>query len=195
MHVHALHVHVHASRGQAVPNLIASVSALLGAPLANFEEPQLVRYRVHTACACACALLHVHVHCCMCTACTLHVHRMHTALHVHRMCTSRAPRTHRIATHVQPGQSFSWHYDALPPGPFLNNGGQRAATCLVYLNDVAEGGRTAFRDLRAGGTDADGKPPLQLEPLVRPLGPAPHPHHTHARTHTHTHTHTHTRVE
>ena len=55
---------------------------------------------------------------------------------------------------------FSWHYDALPPG---HDGGQRAATCLVYLNDVAEGGRTAFRDLRAGGTDADGKPPFRLE--------------------------------
>jgi len=55
----------------------------------------------------------------------------------------------------QAGEMFSWHYDALPPG---HDGGQRAATCLVYLNDVAEGGRTAFRDLRAGGTDADGKP-------------------------------------
>ena len=86
-------------RYQAVPNLIAAVSALLGAPLEHFEEPQLVRY--------------------------------------------------------QAGQMFSWHYDALPP---FHPGGQRAATCLVYLNDVDDGGRTAFRDLRVGGTDAEGKP-------------------------------------
>ena len=32
-------------RLQAVPNLLARVSALLGAPLENFEEPQLVRYQ------------------------------------------------------------------------------------------------------------------------------------------------------
>ena len=31
-------------------------------------------------------------------------------------------------------------------------------TLLVYLNDVPEGGRTSFRDLRAGGTDDAGKP-------------------------------------
>ena len=67
-------------RYQAVPKLLAAVSALLGAPLEHFEEPQLVRY--------------------------------------------------------QAGQMFSWHYDALPP---FHPGGQRAATCLVYLNDVAEG--------------------------------------------------------
>ena len=86
-------------RYQAVPKLLAAVSALLGAPLEHFEEPQLVRY--------------------------------------------------------QAGQMFSWHYDALPP---FHPGGQRAATCLVYLNDVAEGGRTTFRDLRLGGTDAEGRP-------------------------------------
>ena len=57
----------------------------------------------------------------------------------------------------QSGQYFSWHYDAVPPTQ-LNNGGQRVATLLVYLNDVAEGGCTAFRDLRAGGTDASGRP-------------------------------------
>ena len=82
-----------------MPKLLAAVSALLGAPLEHFEEPQLVRY--------------------------------------------------------QAGQMFSWHYDALPP---FHPGGQRAATCLVYLNDVAEGGRTTFRDLRLGGTDAEGRP-------------------------------------
>ena len=53
------------------------------------------------------------------------------------------------------GQCFSWHYDAVPPTR-LHRGGQRAATLLVYLNDVPEGGQTAFRDLRQGGTDAQG---------------------------------------
>ena len=57
----------------------------------------------------------------------------------------------------RPGQSFSWHYDEVPSTQ-LHNGGQRVCTLLVYLNDVAVGGRTAFRDLRAGGTDADGAP-------------------------------------
>ena len=57
----------------------------------------------------------------------------------------------------QPGQHFSWHYDAVPPTMLLN-GGQRLATLLVYLNDVPSGGRTSFRDLRAGGTDEQGKP-------------------------------------
>ena len=56
-----------------------------------------------------------------------------------------------------PGQYFNWHYDAVPP-TLLNNGGQRVATLLVYLNDVPEGGRTSFRDLRAGGTDEAGQP-------------------------------------
>jgi len=56
-----------------------------------------------------------------------------------------------------PGQYFNWHYDAVPP-TLLSNGGQRLCTLLVYLNDVPDGGRTSFRDLRAGGTGADGKP-------------------------------------
>lgn len=45
-----------------------------------------------------------------------------------------------------PGQEFSWHYDEIPAAQ-LPNGGQRLATLLVYLNTVAEGGGTVFRDL------------------------------------------------
>lgn len=85
---------------QRATALLAKAMALLGKPLAHFEEPQLVRYR--------------------------------------------------------PGEQFKWHYDAVP-ATMLHNGGQRLATVLVYLNDVAEGGCTTFRDLRGGGTDADGK--------------------------------------
>jgi hypothetical protein len=56
----------------------------------------------------------------------------------------------------QPGQYFNWHYDSVPT-TLLFNGGQRLCTLLVYLNDVPTGGRTAFRDLRAGGTDESGE--------------------------------------
>lgn len=59
----------------------------------------------------------------------------------------------------QKGQEFSWHYDEVP-APQLKNGGQRLATLLVYLNDIAEncGGGTAFRDLYMD------KEPLVMQP-------------------------------
>jgi prolyl 4-hydroxylase len=79
-----------------VPTLIAKARHVLGIPLQQMEEPQVVRYR--------------------------------------------------------PGEEFSWHYDEIPR-TLLENGGQRVATLLVYLNNVERGGGTIFRDLKEeGGT-------------------------------------------
>ena len=52
--------------------------------------------------------------------------------------------------HYEPGQAFDWHVDFLDsavPGHCndLARGGQRIATCLVWLNDDYEGGETAFK--------------------------------------------------
>eukprot|EP00977_Amphora_coffeiformis_P004504 scaffold968_cov171-Amphora_coffeaeformis.AAC.5 len=58
----------------------------------------------------------------------------------------------------QTGQEFSWHYDEVPT-PQLDNGGQRVGTFLIYLNDVARGGGTIFRDL----SDPNGNP-LTVQP-------------------------------
>jgi prolyl 4-hydroxylase len=74
-----------------LPNLLAKAHHVLGIPMEQFEEPQIVRYRT--------------------------------------------------------GEEFSWHYDEVPPTQ-LDNGGQRLATLLVYLNDVSLGGGTIFRDLK-----------------------------------------------
>lgn len=45
------------------------------------------------------------------------------------------------------GEEFSWHYDEIPKAQ-LENGGQRIATLLVYLNTNSKGGGTIFRDLK-----------------------------------------------
>ncbi|KAL7468677.1 hypothetical protein ACHAXS_008911 [Conticribra weissflogii] len=52
----------------------------------------------------------------------------------------------------QPNQKFTWHYDVLDPksmDKLRNDGGQRIATLLVYLNEMdnRDGGATLFRDL------------------------------------------------
>jgi prolyl 4-hydroxylase len=57
------------------------------------------------------------------------------------------------------GEEFSWHYDEVPPTQ-LDNGGQRLATLLVYLNTVTRVGGTIFRDL----LDAEGNP-LTVKPV------------------------------
>ena len=60
------------------------------------------------------------------------------------------------------GEEFSWHYDEVPTVQ-LNNGGQRIATALVYLNSLKEnrGGGTVFRDLKSPG---NGKEQLTMRP-------------------------------
>jgi len=45
------------------------------------------------------------------------------------------------------GQQFSFHYDAIPKS-LLDSSGQRLATLIVYLNDVALGGATVFKDIQ-----------------------------------------------
>jgi prolyl 4-hydroxylase len=95
-----------------VPTLITKAVHVLGIPLRQMEEPQIVRYR--------------------------------------------------------PGEEFSWHYDEIPRNQ-LENGGQRVATLLVYLNDVDRGGGTIFRDLKqADGSELTVKPRMGSSMLFFP---------------------------
>lgn len=56
------------------------------------------------------------------------------------------------------GEEFSWHEDQVPPAQ-LENGGQRIATLLVYLNTVQRGGGTVFKYLKdAHGEELAVKP-------------------------------------
>jgi prolyl 4-hydroxylase len=87
-----------------LPTLLAKTNHMLGIPLDQIEEPQIVRYKT--------------------------------------------------------GQEFSWHYDEVPRAQ-LENGGQRLATLLIYLNTVpGGGGGTVFRDLK----DRDGNV-LTIQPV------------------------------
>ena len=64
----------------------------------------------------------------------------------------------QIVRYLQ-GQEFSWHHDEVPAIQ-LENGGQRIATLLVYLNTVKNGGGTIFKHLK----DANGEP-LTVKPV------------------------------
>lgn len=57
------------------------------------------------------------------------------------------------------GEEFSWHHDEVPATQ-LDNGGQRIATLLVYLNTVNRGGGTIFKHLK----DNNGEP-LTVKPV------------------------------
>ena len=55
--------------------------------------------------------------------------------------------------HYAMNQKYDYHYDGFPidnsdkSKTFMNYGGQRMVTALVYLNDVEKGGETGFRNL------------------------------------------------
>ena len=63
------------------------------------------------------------------------------------------------------GEEFSWHYDEVPSTE-LENGGQRIATLLVYLNTVQRGGGTIFRDLKDANGDLLKVMPVQGSALL-----------------------------
>ena len=79
----------------------------------------------------------------------------------HRLGVTLAHVEEPQIVRYQSGQEFSWHYDALPSAQ-LDNGGQRLATLLVYLNTVERGGATVFRDLL---TTNDGDSKLSIQPV------------------------------
>ena len=54
------------------------------------------------------------------------------------------------------GQQFSYHLDAIPKS-MLDGSGQRVATVICYLNDVALGGCTVFKDLKLQVKPVKGK--------------------------------------
>jgi prolyl 4-hydroxylase len=63
------------------------------------------------------------------------------------------------------GQEFTWHYDEIPLSQATNNGGQRIATILIYLNTIPKknGGCTTFRDLTNGQHTTN--TPLSVQPI------------------------------
>ena len=63
-----------------------------------------------------------------------------------------------VVSRYAPGERFGVHGDASldPERDWGDAGGQRLATCIVYLNDVARGGETAFDQLDLAVTPAAG---------------------------------------
>ena len=85
--------------------------------------------------------------------------------------------------HYGPGDEYRPHHDYFDPAvpgraAGLAHGGQRLATLLVYLNEVAEGGETVFPDIGARVTPSRGRallfyncrPDGKLDPLTRHAG-------------------------
>lgn len=67
------------------------------------------------------------------------------------------------------GQEFSWHYDEIPMQQ-CDNGGQRIATLLVYLNTMNSkyGGGTVFRDLYEYSQIGKSKKKVKKQLTMRP---------------------------
>lgn len=79
----------------------------------------------------------------------------------HRSLAHNDAPLHAV-THIiryRRNEKFTWHLDALAPGgeSSPSQGGQRTATLLVYLTDLAasDGGATIFRDLSSTPSEQD----------------------------------------
>jgi prolyl 4-hydroxylase len=62
--------------------------------------------------------------------------------------------------HYEKNQFYNYHYDTFDPeveAKYMEDGGQRILTALVYLNDVAEGGETGFKNLKINVSPKRGK--------------------------------------
>mmetsp|Transcript_21424 Transcript_21424/g.45043 ORF Transcript_21424/g.45043 Transcript_21424/m.45043 type:complete len:86 (+) Transcript_21424:1170-1427(+) len=74
------------------------------------------------------------------------------AVHLYTTIFFQFSSHYNVSTRYQPNQKFTWHYDVLDPksmDTLRDDGGQRIATLLVYLNEIYEEncGATLFRDL------------------------------------------------
>jgi prolyl 4-hydroxylase len=83
--------------------------------------------------------------------------------------------------HYEVGQFYNYHYDTFDPeteSRYMEDGGQRVLTALVYLNDVVEGGETGFRELKINSQAKGGK--LLVFETVVPGTTDQHPNTIHA---------------